>query len=130
MRKLVCILAVAGLAACGSDDGSSIEPTKEAIFQDVFKGSCATSGCHDASGQGDLKLTGAGQLAEMVDKDAFATKAAEEGLKLVVAGKPEESYLIDRLENNVYGTRMPQGQEPLPAEVIDSIKQWITDGAK
>ena len=44
----------------------------------------------------------------------------------IVPGKPEESYLIDRL----VGGEMPPGDKKLSAAEIDLVRRWIADGAK
>ena len=48
----------------------------------------------------------------------------------VVPGEPDESYLIDKLEgaDDICGTQMPQSGE-LPASELDTIRQWISEGA-
>ena len=49
----------------------------------------------------------------------------------VVAGDPDNSYLIQKLENDpgIEGQQMPLGRPPLAQADIDHIRQWITDGA-
>jgi hypothetical protein len=51
-------------------------------------------------------------------------------LDRVEAGNPEDSYLIQKLEGTqTVGERMPQGGPFLDQETIDTVRQWITDGA-
>lgn len=47
----------------------------------------------------------------------------------VVAGKPEESYLVDLIQPEAE-PRMPYKQDPLPAEQVAAITKWIAEGAK
>ena len=46
-------------------------------------------------------------------------------------GDPENSYLVHKIEGRagITGTIMPPGGDPLTAEEIEAIRQWITDGA-
>nr|MDJ0905603.1 hypothetical protein [Woeseiaceae bacterium] len=48
----------------------------------------------------------------------------------VISGDPDNSYLIQKLENaaGIEGQQMPLGAAPLPQATIDVIRQWITDG--
>ena len=51
-------------------------------------------------------------------------------LKRIDPGDPENSYLIQKLEGTAAsGGRMPLNGTPLPQTSIDTIRQWITDGA-
>jgi hypothetical protein len=55
-------------------------------------------------------------------------------LKLVVPGKPEESFLMMKLDGRVpsseLGSPMPHGYAPLSDEKVARIRQWIAEGAK
>jgi Planctomycete cytochrome C/WD domain, G-beta repeat len=48
----------------------------------------------------------------------------------VVAGDPQASELLRRLMSTDPDVRMPPDSEPLPADEIESIRQWIAEGAK
>lgn len=53
------------------------------------------------------------------------------GKTRVVAGKPEESLLIEKLATTEScGERMPPTGEPVSQEQLDLVTQWIKDGAK
>ena len=49
----------------------------------------------------------------------------------VEPGDPDNSYLIRKLEGDagIVGSRMPQGGPFLDQATIDTIRQWINDGA-
>jgi hypothetical protein len=51
------------------------------------------------------------------------------GATMVIANDPDNSYLIQKLENDpgIVGLVMPA--VPLPQADIDVIRQWILDGA-
>jgi hypothetical protein len=52
-------------------------------------------------------------------------------LDRVEPGNPDDSYLIRKLEGGpgITGVRMPQGGPFLDQATIDTIRQWIADGA-
>jgi hypothetical protein len=51
-------------------------------------------------------------------------------LNRVEPGDPDNSYLIQKLEGTASGgARMPLNGSPLAQSTIDTIRQWITDGA-
>jgi len=73
-------------------------------------------GCHGGNdspkGKLDLRLK------------RFAEHGGESGPALV-AGKPEESYLLERLRD----AEMPSGEKRVPREKITVIERWIAQGA-
>jgi mono/diheme cytochrome c family protein len=83
----------------------------------IFAAKCA--GCHGADKQlGKLRLDAADQI------EAFHEDT------LLVAGKPEESELFQRITLPADDKkRMPKESDPLPAEEIELIRQWISEGA-
>jgi hypothetical protein len=51
-------------------------------------------------------------------------------LDLVEPGDPDASYLIRKLEGTAtVGGQMPLFGVPLDQDTIDTIRQWISDGA-
>lgn len=76
---------------------------------------------------------------KLAPKVAYATlvgvKAMETGLARVEPGKPDQSYLVRKLEGTHVaaggtGERMPQGGAPLPPEQMAAIRAWIEQGAQ
>ena len=57
-------------------------------------------------------------------------KAGESKSAPVVPSQPEQSELVRRLSAKDEDDRMPQKDDPLPAEHIALIERWIKDGAK
>ena len=89
--------------------------------------SCAVSGCHQGAGapQG-LRLDAANSYAMLVGMAASQVSS----LNRVEPGDPDNSYLIQKLEGTAaVGQRMPLNQPPLAATTINTIRQWIIDGA-
>lgn len=75
--------------------------------------------CHDNDAKGGLRL------------DTFANmeKGGANGALLVI-GQPQQSLIIGRLTSPNPQLRMPKGADPLPAEDIKKISDWIAAGAK
>ncbi len=57
-------------------------------------------------------------------------KPGASGLAPVVAGKPTESLLFQRITTKVEPIRMPKSDDPLSAAQIELVRQWIVEGAK
>ena len=77
-------------------------------------------GCHDNQRRrGGLSLATFSRLLRGGDSGAP-----------VSAGNPETSLLIAKLEGTADGQRMPQGRPPLPSDVIDKFRTWVTEGAR
>ncbi|MDY0039100.1 MAG: c-type cytochrome domain-containing protein [Desulforhabdus sp.] len=82
----------------------------------IFKQHCTI--CHAGSNPSDgLRL----------DSYDHIMAGGEEG-PVVVAGKPDESELMHRIKG-LKQPSMPMGQELLPAEKIQVIEAWISQGA-
>jgi hypothetical protein len=96
------------------------------IQANVFTPNCATSNCHaGANLQAGLDLSAASSYAMLVG--VASTQSA--GVQRVNPGNPNNSYLIQKLEGaGASGSRMPPSG-PMPQSEIDTIRQWITDGA-
>ena len=130
------------LAACGGGGGSSYSPPPppppppppvtfgpnfSEIQAAVFTPTCAVSGCHTGAGapQG-LQLDEANSYTLLVS----VASTEDPGVLRVAPGDPENSYLIHKLEGRAsVGEQMPLNGTPLSQANIDSIRQWITEGA-
>jgi len=65
-----------------------------------------------------------------IDSFDWLTKAGESKSAPVVSGQPEQSELVRRLTAKDEDERMPQKDDPLPADQIALIERWIKDGAR
>lgn len=82
----------------------------------VFETRCVR--CHEGSKpKGGLSLVTAESL-----------QAGGESGPVVVAGKPEESLLLEYVSGDE--PRMPKGEKPLSAAEVATIRKWIASGAK
>jgi hypothetical protein len=108
-----------------------IGPTLDQIQAIVFTPSCATVACHTGGGivlptSMDLSNADASFLA-LVGVPSIGDPA----LVRVLAGDPDNSLLIHKIEGNavVGGIMPPLPALPLDPAVIIEIRTWITDGA-
>jgi hypothetical protein len=99
------------------------------IQNEVFTPVC--SACHTGPTSNTLPSgmnlsSAADSFAALVGVASIQVPAQER----VEAGNPDDSYLIHKLlGTQSVGDRMPQGGPFLEEETIDTIRQWITDGA-
>lgn len=107
----VTLVGQAAIAAESIDYTQQIEP--------IFKAHCAK--CHgEAKAQARLRLDTATGVQEKWKADP----------DLIVAGKPEESELYERLVLPADNSkRMPKGADPLPEADVQLIAEWIKQGA-
>jgi hypothetical protein len=114
----------------------NLQPTFSSIQQEIFstgdssgRQACAT--CHTDAGRnpsGGLNLRAGPSYAALVG----VASTAKPGAVRVVAGNPDASYLIHKLEgrSDIVGTRMPRGNAVLTAGQILVIRRWIQLGAR
>src|SRR5262245_44927872 len=146
-RRLLCgalaVTMAVGAAACDESLSDvtgptpNLVPTFSSIQSEIFEngdssGRVACTNCHNAAfsqfnGSG-LNLTHAVAYANLVGV-ASRTKP---GTVRVVAGDPENSYLIHKLEGRpgIVGSRMPLNGPYLTAGQIEVIRRWIELGAR
>ena len=113
--RLTCSLAIAlawFVSISPVEAGEAL--TFEKDVRPIFKAYCLD--CHGGGealkGHLDLRLK------------RFAERGGDSG-PAVVAGRPEESLLIERLKNG----EMPPGEKKVPPEQIALIERWIAGGA-
>ncbi len=94
----------------------------------ILSQSCGTTGCHDdtSQAQAGLDLRSPGVENRVVDVNAITAGCTDR--TIVVAGDPDGSYLIDKVLNvpGICGLQMPV-VGTLPAEDIETLRQWILD---
>jgi len=125
---LVSALAVAGCPGSLANpddfiDGGTIPKDAETVFEE----SCGTAGCHDdVTSASDLDLLSPGVEGRVVD--VSATGIGCETRILVVAGNPDGSYLIDKVEGaiGICDDRMPL-LSILSDSDIEVLRDWISD---
>lgn len=138
---IVALFVALVMSACGSDpapsDAQVGAPTLSAIRSEIFNRTCAVGGCHAGSAPAAaLDLRSDSLCSALVGHRSclFPDRV------LVIAGKPEASFLINKLRgtglDNAPGStcattndRMPQRQPPLSDDKIAQIENWIRAGA-
>jgi hypothetical protein len=138
---LLALSAALVTGACGSDtappDARAGDPTLAAIRSDIFNGTCALSSCHAAptvAAKLDLHSDGLCQRLVRQTSCLFPDKV------LVLPGKPEVSFLMDKLRGTgLEGTPdpscatsnvlMPLGLPALSGGQLAQIEEWIRAGA-
>jgi hypothetical protein len=100
------------------------------IQTSVFSPLC--SGCHSGPTSNSLPsgmnlTSAANSFTALVDVPSLQVGS----LNRVTPGDADNSYLIQKLEGTATGgSRMPQGGPFLDQATVDTIRQWITDGAQ
>lgn len=106
-----------------------IQPTLLSIQDNVFTPFCA--GCH--TGPAGPGLPAGLDLSSLTMSFMSLVGVASQqdpGLNRVTPGDPDASYLIHKLEGTApVGGQMPLFGQPLQQPTIDTIRQWISDGA-
>ena len=124
---------------------SPVEPSFASLRSQVLGVSCGASGaaCHSSGGavdSGGLDLS-TDPYSALLGSDGSGAPAANiagsvTGLKRVIAGDPEHSFLVIKLSTKTgsdprYGSGMPFGSPgALCAADLDQIRAWIQAGAK
>jgi mono/diheme cytochrome c family protein len=131
-RCATLVAACALAASCGSGSGygnggagGPLTATFSSIQANVFTPICAT--CHaGASAPHGLRLDGSSSYALLVG----IPSDEEPSILRVKPNDPDNSYLVQKIQNTAAsGERMPAGMPALPQATIDTIRQWITNGA-
>lgn len=133
-----------GIASCkheAVEPAPTVDPNLasfENMKQHIFSHSCSSSGCHSAAQatnqQHGLVLVGSDVYERLVNVDPRNAQALDSSLKLVKPGVPDSSFLYHKVNWNAYpqfhfGNEMPLGADPLTANEVEFIRQWIASGA-
>lgn len=135
-RSVVAALTILAVttAACdragdiaGPDPGETV--TLSQLQAQIFGPNCIA--CHRSGGAGGLNLESASvSYSNLVNVPAAHPEAA--GRVRVVPNDPDASFLVMKLEGGpgLVGARMPFGGQPLSADQIQMVREWILDGAQ
>jgi hypothetical protein len=129
LRVLTALGACALVASCGSGNGTGggggpLTATFSSIQENVFTPICAT--CHSGAGAPHGLRLDANSYALLVN----VPSDEEPSILRVKPNDPDNSYLVQKIQGTAAsGERMPAGMPALPQATIDTIRQWITNGA-
>ena len=145
-RALRVGLVALACGACGGDGGSAAPPSGPApvegapsfsqIQTTILAQSCATVGCHvGANAAGGLALSADVAYENLVGIKPMNAAASSDGLRRVMAGKPDSSLLYHKLvfppghHARDYGNPMPAGTPGVSVGQLEFVRQWIVAGA-
>jgi mono/diheme cytochrome c family protein len=140
MRVMVAAIVLL-IAACSSEpaEKASQKVAEQALqtasfyqsdIAPLLVSSCAS--CHLTGAEaGNMSLIPDKAIASLVGVKAVGAPT----LTRIVPGKPDESYVIMKIEGKHIekggsGATMPFGAPPLSPEKIAKLRQWISEGAK
>ncbi len=98
---------------------SAAEPIDfERDIRPIFSARCLK--CHGSEkSRGGLRL----------DRKQFAFGATDSGTPALLAGKPDESSLLQRVTSEDESDRMPPEGDPLTSTQVTALRRWIASGA-
>ena len=99
--------------------------------QAIFTNNCTSSGCHTSENEATPAAN-----QDLTRGNAPPNTIAVRSIELpnvfrINPGRPDESYLVEKIssDNPTVGARMPLGGNPLSDTDIETIRNWILDGA-
>jgi len=143
LSLLVAAAVFAGTAACDeklsdlTGPTPNLQPTFSSIQKEIFdttdsSGRLACVNCHTSIGRvppAGLDLTAGNSYSRLVG----VSSVERPGVLRVVAGDPDNSYLVHKLEgrSDIVGGRMPRGTGPFLTDgQMLVIRRWIAEGAQ
>jgi hypothetical protein len=133
--------AAASAGASGSAGAGGSDATFSAVFDAIIRGTGCNGGgaCHGGAtsittltmrlkDQAHMQLVGVPAMSMTLS--GMGPQCVNSGLVRVVAGDPDNSLLVQKLENTqTCGDPMPPTTALLSAEQIDLVRRWIARGA-
>ncbi|MEZ4703408.1 MAG: hypothetical protein R2834_23965 [Rhodothermales bacterium] len=145
-RQLILLAAVAVLSVgcehVDADNGDELDcntpfvasdyPAATVSFNNDIKPILAANACSSIFCHGGEKPPSNFSVKTATDILGPGNEALQLEECNVTRGKPEESYLIKKLEGaaGIIGERMPFGGGPIDPTQLETIRQWIIEGAR
>jgi hypothetical protein len=135
--------AAAGMGGGGAGMGGPIgQPKWSSIFTEIIAGTGCNGGftCHQGAAAGMLQMTDASATYDaLVGKPAMGmnfpgtnpgtTNCKDSGMMRVVAGQPDMSLLVNKIEKVMPACGGPMPPQPLTAAQQQQVRMWIMMGA-
>ncbi len=134
MKAAVIILSAFLFSACSKSSSNSTSPSGGNVsfssdVQKIFTTNCALSGCHAtaSTSAGNQNLSAGQAYNNIVNVKSYEVPS-------YVRVKPfssDSSYLYMKITgaSGISGAQMPYGKAPLQSSDIQTIKNWIDQGA-
>jgi len=131
LRAVSPLLLAAGLYSCTPSNDKIPEAKFSSIQKVIFHERCNASSCHGSGMKGGLSLIEGASRLQLVGVASTVDKKHSTPWLRVVPGNPDSSFLIVKLTapDSTEGEVMPRGNDRLSSRQIDSIRQWIRNGA-
>lgn len=138
MKAGLIVLSAILLAACSKSSSSNPMTTSSSDsgtvsftgqVQPIFSSNCASSGCHAGPGaQQGMDLSSGNAYNSIVNKKSTEVSA----FYRVEPSKSDSSYLYMKITGaaGITGARMPFQRGALGSSDMQTIKDWIDQGAK
>lgn len=134
-----------GSATAGAtgDTGPTGVPTFTALFTEIFVPRCSGPICHSGTSGGNLVMTDKEEAYQALVSspaegvtlpgicEGMPPNCADLGVLRIAPGDPENSLLLDKVENPQprCGCPMPTSPPPLSEAEVEQIRMWIMLGA-
>lgn len=132
MRKIGFILFAVAFAACSKSSSNPMTPSGDISFasqvQPIFTANCAVSGCHAGSSpQQGMDLSSGKAYSNIVNVRSIEISTYYR----VNPSHSDSSFLYFKVSgNSIAGAQMPYQRAALSAADVQTIKDWIDQGAK
>lgn len=143
LRLFVCAVPLVAFAGCDeklsdiTGPTPDLQPTLSSITSQIFvagdsTGRRACSGCHTDVGRAPAAGVNLKDAATAFAALVGRPSTRKAGATFVVAGDPDSSYLVQKLEgrSDIVGVRMPLGGPFVTEGQMRVIRRWIQAGAK
>ncbi len=133
MKASLIILSAILFAACSKSTSNPISSSNVSFKNDVqpiFTANCALSGCHATASPsaGNQNLSTGQAFNNIVNVASYEIPT----YLRVKPSNSDSSYLYMKITgaSGISGARMPYGKAPLSSTDIQTIKDWIDEGAQ
>ena len=118
-----------GIVEAYNEDATTGD-TLDAV-QAIFNARCLP--CHSSENEEGHPVANLDLAEGHMPRTTIAARSGQlsDGTLLVNPGRPDESYLVEKIamDEPTRGSRMPRGMPPLSDEEMETIRSWVLGGA-